>query len=77
MAIPIIGQPTLGDWNLTVVIECACKRSVLWTGKPAWEGGPSALVVCRCGKMYSVSKMPERDPISGDLNIRLGMKETK
>lgn len=73
--IPIIGQPKLGDWSFTISIQCLCEKSILWLGKPGWAGGPGSIVACGCGKMYTVTAMPERDQVSGDLNVKLAMRE--
>lgn len=34
MAVPIIGQPTIHAWFLTVLLRCACGYPVLWVGQP-------------------------------------------
>lgn len=75
MSIPIIGQPKAHDWSFQIIIECVCGKMLLWMGKPAWAGGNGAIVACGCGKMYTLLAMPERDQVTGDLNLSLAMKE--
>lgn len=73
--VPIIGQPTLGDWSFTIAITCICKKVILWLGKPAWAGGPGAIVTCGCGRMYTILAMPERDQVTGNLVVKTAMRE--
>jgi hypothetical protein len=71
----IIGQPKLTDWAFSIVIHCTCKKTVLWMGKPAGPNGPGAIAGCSCGKLYTLLAMPVRDPETGNLDIKLAMKE--
>jgi hypothetical protein len=75
MNIPIIGEPKMGDWSFTLSIICTCNKVILWMGKPAWAGGPGSIVGCGCGKMYTLLAMPERDQVTGNLHLKLAMKE--
>lgn len=56
MEIPIIGQPRLNDWFLTVSLTCPCGKPVLLHGQPQ---NPNAITVCECRKAYMISGMPK------------------
>lgn len=82
MELPIIGQPKINDWTLSVVITCSCGQTFLWSGKPQ-----QTTAQCHCKRLYTVMTWPEprviphpitREPMwGGELDIRLGMREGK
>lgn len=49
MSIPILGQPKVGDWMITIHLTCTCGKNFLLSGK-AGTGR-----VCECGKAYVIS----------------------
>lgn len=75
MSVPIIGQPKIGDWSLSFVLECTCETRHLFTGKPASATKPGTILTCKCGKAYMVMGMPQQDPLTGDLVVNLAMRE--
>jgi len=51
--VPIVGQPKIGDWYFTLVVECSCKRTVLFVGRVG------SIAECpTCKKLYKLNGLP-------------------
>lgn len=70
--VPIIGQPTIVDWAVSVVVKCAapCEGTVLVTGKLG-----AACVCGQCKRAYVVGSLQFSD--AGDLGVGLGVRQLK
>jgi hypothetical protein len=64
--IPIIGQPKVGAWFVTVNIECTCGKTVMLSGKPGVIGA------CPCKKAYRLNGMPSLTE-NGAIDVPLGV----
>lgn len=77
MSIPIIGQPSVGDWFFACVITCPCpaKTPMLFAGQPG-----HAVACPACQKVYQLGGMPGLTPqgqIALPLNVGQLTKEEK
>lgn len=60
MAIPIIGQPQVEDWFISLQVRCPCGAQFMLVGQPgsmrACEGtdGRGA----DCGRVYAINSLP-------------------
>lgn len=67
--VPIIGQPQVTNWFVTVQIVCPCGTALLLVGQLGCQstcGNP------RCGKVYQLNGMPSITP-DGLVSVPLGM----
>lgn len=70
MAIPIIGQPKIGDFTLTFHITCPCGHSFLFSGK---VGGHRPCGGAGCDKIYLLPVWPTASANGKDIDITLGV----
>jgi hypothetical protein len=70
MAIPIIGQPRVGEFQVTFIVECPCSKTFLFSGVPGSMrpcGGPE------CKRIYKLLAWPTVNPVTGDIDAPLGV----
>lgn len=71
MNVPIIGQPQVTDWAITLQVTCTCKQTFMLIGQVG------AIRQCKCGKLYCLMGVPTSagDPTNPNLlNVPLGMR---
>ena len=72
MAIPIIGQPKIGqDWFIVIPLECTCGAHMLIAGQ---VGAVRPCPNHECGLMYRIMKLPEH--AGGEINWFIGSART-
>lgn len=69
MAIPIIGQPRINDWFLTIQLTCPCGENLMMIGQVGTQRR------CKCGKVFALMGWPTPTP-EGELDVPLGMRMT-
>jgi hypothetical protein len=66
--VPIIGQAKLGPWAVTLTVFCPCGALVLLVGQPGMRSGCAS-----CHKVYELRGMPTLHPVTGALQVPLGV----
>jgi len=68
MNIPIIGQPKIGDWSFSFILECPCGARHIFAGKPG------TVLACPCRRQFALRGHPVFGQ-DGTINIPLLMRE--
>lgn len=65
--IPLIGQPTIVEWSVTLVVKCPCGKATLLQGKVG------ALAACECGNGFGLGPFESDKQNPRELIVSLGV----
>lgn len=68
MNVPIIGQPKVVDFSLSLVVACTCGKSVMLL-----QGKVGAMVACGCGAVYVIGGFASKPDTATEIDVSLGV----
>ena len=66
MEIPILGQPRVVDWFITLEVRCPCGHTLLLVGQPG-----SMRQCAKCRKLLELGREMTTNPQTGELSVQV------